>query len=115
MTLARITPNKIQGRPAAAYGATVRAAKRALQERGPLTMRELVVHACLTVETAKNVVKQGKAKGWLVECGRHKHANGRRWVAVYELDEDRALFEPNAVRETPDGMKELTNVLAGWR
>lgn len=115
MTVARITPNKVQGRPAAAYGLTVRAAKKALQEHGPLTMRELVEHACLTVETAKNVIKQGKAKGWLVECGRHKHANGRRWVAVYELDEDRALFEPNAVRETPEGLKELTNALAGWR
>ena len=81
-----------------------------------MTMRDLVQKACMTVEAAKNVIRQGKSKGWLVECGREKHANERRWVAVYEfMPEDDELFVPNALRETPEGVRVLVDALKGWR
>lgn len=103
------------GRPAGSYGACHLAAVRTLKERGPMTLRELIAAAGLTLQTAKDALRAAIESGEVQVCGQKKHPNGRRWVRIYEwVDNTDALFTPNAAHEAAQWAADLHGVFGAW-
>ena len=110
-----LLPARGAGRPAGSFGACHLAAVAALRDAGPMTLRELIAAAGLTLQTAKDALRAAIDSGEVQVCGQQKHANGRRWVRIYEwVDNTEALFKPNATPPAAEWAADLHQVFSAW-
>ena len=103
-----LTTTPIGGRP---HGEVRQAIVAAIQQQGPMALRELASASQVGYRDAKRTLTRCVQAGQLVVVGKEKREHSKNWVSVYDVAPPP---EPEVEARHGHGWVDLGRIVAGW-
>lgn len=98
-------------RPSGTYGEVRAALMKALEAKGPLTIRDAAASSQVGLAAARAAIANAVRSGDVRECGSAKPAKGTKWQTIYEVCPEP---EPEDECRHGHGWVDLGRVVGGW-